>query len=124
MNDLSNTPVRAPDPFENNEIGASPFGPGSRPSGRTGCAVSSVPASIPDAHQSRANEAAARIAAREVHAHWLRTGSAEHLASYEAWVAGERAWPWPDPTPDELAIADAAVREIVVGHKAFERNKL
>lgn len=66
-------------------------------------------------HQARANEHAARIAAREVWAHYLRTRSADHLASYEAWQRGERSWPWPDPTAEEQARADDMVRGLVRG---------
>jgi hypothetical protein len=89
----------------------------------------------PTEHEQRANEAAARIAAREVYAHWVRTGSEQHLATYEAWKRGERSWPWPDPTLEEAAAADDAMRALIApllsdeelraasrGQRKFERD--
>lgn len=58
-----------------------------------------------------ANYTAACIASREV-AGRARFSDA-HRQSLHAWMRGERAWPWPDPTPEEKAGADEAVAELV-----------
>jgi hypothetical protein len=61
---------------------------------------------------AEANRKAAQIAAREVRAYILRTGSDEHRQSLADWEDGLRSWPWPDPTPAETEAADAAVRDL------------
>lgn len=61
----------------------------------------------------RANYEAACIAAGEVRLTGLHRTCERHRAAYEAWLGGERAWPWPEPTPAEQARADDAVRGLL-----------
>lgn len=67
-----------------------------------------------------ANYTAACIAAREVRGRAIHC--ARHRASLEAWERGERSWPWPDPTAEEQAQADDAMRALIAGHRAFNRS--
>lgn len=58
-----------------------------------------------------ANFKAAEIAVREVRGKAIH--SLEHRLSLQQWERGERASPWPDPTPAEIERADNAVRELI-----------
>jgi protein-tyrosine-phosphatase len=66
----------------------------------------------PTKFEAAANAKAAAIAAGEVRAHICRTGSERHRQSLAAYEAGERSWPWPDPTRAEQAKTDAEFAQL------------
>lgn len=66
------------------------------------------------------NFEAARVAASEVRGRAIHCP--KHAASLAAWMAGERAWPWPDATEADRRLSDGAILELSKGLRKYARE--